>query len=61
MEVGQQIEILQPQDQTFSQILTDMLDEEGNDINAAPHAQQIVKIKLSQPAQPWSLLRTAKE
>ncbi|MBR2178852.1 MAG: U32 family peptidase [Selenomonadaceae bacterium] len=60
LEVGQQIEILQPQSQTFFQTLTSMFDEEGNPIEAAPHAQQIVKIKLSQPAQPWSLIRTAK-
>ena len=60
LEVGQQIEIIQPQGQTFSQTLTDMVDEEDNPIDAAPHAQQIVKIKLSQPAQPWSLIRTAK-
>ncbi len=61
LEVGQQIEILQPQSQTFSQILTDMVDEEDNPIESAPHAQQIIKIKLSQPVQPWSLIRTAKE
>ena len=39
---------------------TETEDEENNQIDAAPHAQQIVKIKLSQPAQPWSLIRTAK-
>ena len=61
LEIGQQIEILQPQGQTFSQMLTDMVDEENNPIDAAPHAQQIVKIKLSQSVQPWSLIRTAKE
>ena len=60
LEVGQQIEILQPQGHNFLQNLTDMVDEENNPIDAAPHAQQIVKIKLSQPAQPWSLIRTAK-
>ena len=61
LEVGQQIEILQPQGHNFLQNLTDMVDEENNPIDAAPHAQQIVKIKLSQSAQPWSLIRTAKQ
>ena len=60
LEIGQQIEILQPQGQTFIQTLTYMVDEENNPIDSAPHAQQIVKIKLSQPAQLWSLIRTAK-
>ena len=60
LEIGQEIEILQPQNQTFLQTLTDMFDEEGNKIDSAPHAQQIIKIKLSQTAQPWSLIRTAR-
>ena len=58
LEIGQQIEILQPQGQNFSQLLTVMTDEDGNDIESAPHAQQIVKIKLSKPTQIWSLIRT---
>ena len=58
LEIGQNIEILQPQAQTFSQILNNMIDDEGNAINAAPHAQQIVKIKFTQSVQPWSLIRT---
>ena len=37
-----------------------MLDKDGNKIDAAPHAQQIVKIKLQRPAEIWSLIRTAK-
>ena len=58
LEIGQQIEILQPQGENFSQLLTVMTDEDGNDIESAPHAQQIVKIKLSKPTQIWSLIRT---
>ena len=58
LEIGQQIEILQPKGENFSQMLTKMTDEDGNDIELAPHAQQIVKIKLSKPAQIWSLIRT---
>ena len=59
LQKGQHIEILQPQSETFSQILSDMVDEEGNVIDSAPHAQQIVKIKLTKPAQVWSLIRTS--
>ena len=58
LEINQKIEILQPQGPTFSQILTDMTDDEGNAIESAPHAQQIVKIKFNQSVQPWSLIRT---
>ena len=59
LQKGQHIEILQPQSETFSQILSDMVDDEGNVIDSAPHAQQIVKIKLTKPAQVWSLIRTS--
>ncbi len=58
LEIGQHIEILQPQNENFSQLLTEITDEDGVAINSAPHAQQIVKIKLSRPAQVWSLIRT---
>ena len=58
LELGQNIEILQPQGNNFSQILSEMKDEENNSINSAPHAQQIVKIKFNQLVQPWSLIRT---
>ena len=60
LKIGQQIEILQPKGKIFSQSLTNMLDKDGNKIDAAPHAQQIVKIKLQRPAEIWSLIRTAK-
>ena len=58
LELNQRIEILQPQGSTFSQILKDMTDDEGNVIESAPHAQQIVRIKFNQIVQPWSLIRT---
>ena len=60
LKIGQQIEIFQPHGQTFSQNLTFMIDDEGNPIEAAPHAQQIVKIKLWQEVEPCSLVRTVK-
>lgn len=60
LEIGQQIEILQPQGQNFYQSLNYMTDEEGNKIDSAPHAQQIVYIKLENPVQVWSLIRTEK-
>ena len=61
MEIDQQIEILQPHDKNFSQVLTEMTDEEGNFIDSAPHAQQIVKIKFLQDVEKWSLIRTLKQ
>ena len=61
LQIGQQIEILQPNNPTFIQRLSHMTDEDGNLIEAAPHAQQIVKIKMDNPVESWSLIRTDSE
>ena len=60
IEINRQIEILQPKSKTFSQTLAYMTDDEGNLIESAPHAQQIVKIKFDQPVENWSLIRSLK-
>ena len=39
------------------QILADMLDEDGTPIQVAPHAQQLVRIHMDQPVEPWTILR----
>lgn len=57
MKTGQEIEIIQPQKETFNQSLEFMLDDEGNEINMAPHAQQIIKIKMMKPVEKYSMLR----
>lgn len=61
LQINQQIEVLQPTENNFSQTLESMTDEEDNQIESAPHAQQIVHIKLKQPVQIWSLIRTKEE
>ena len=57
MKLGQEIEIFQPKGPSFRQILDAMWDEEGTPIDAAPHPQQIVRIRLVRPAEPYSILR----
>ena len=57
MRVGQEIEIFQPTGASFRQILDAMWDAEGTPIDAAPHPQQIVRIRLVHPAEPYSILR----
>ncbi len=57
-KVGAEVEFLQPKGKTFSQKINFMTDAEGTEIFSAPHAQQLVKIPLSQPAEIWSLMRT---
>lgn len=61
MEVGRRIEILQPTGATFPQRLTAMFDEDGQALEAAPHAQQLVRIKMERAVEEWSLLRSTGE
>ena len=56
-EVGQRVEFFQPTGKTFSQTITAMRDENDLEIFSAPHAQQLVKIPVDEPAEIWSLMR----
>jgi len=57
MKCGQEIEVFQPKGKAFRQKIETMLDENEQSIETAPHAQQIVKIKMDQPVKPYSILR----
>ena len=61
MVVGDEIEIFGPGSDYFVQTLTEMYNEEGEPIEAAPHPQQILKIKLNGPAGPDFMIRKKKE
>lgn len=57
MKVGQEIEIMQPAQPNFSQVITEMFDMDGNSISVAPHPQQLIQIPMSQPVKELSMLR----
>ena len=57
MKLGQVLEIFQPVGEPFRQELAEMWDEEGEEITAAPHPQQLVRIRTAQPVEPNSILR----
>lgn len=57
MKVGQEIEIFQPHLAGYSQILQEMYNDEGEAIQVAPHPQQIVKIRMDKPVEPYGILR----
>ena len=60
MVVGDEIEVMGPERDFFTQILTEMYNEEGEPVCAAPHPQQILKIKLEKPAGPDFMIRKKK-
>lgn len=57
MIVGDEIEIISPQREYFSQKIEKLWDEKGNLIDTAPHPQEIIKMKMEQPVSSWDILR----
>ena len=57
MKVGQEIEIFQPHLAGYRQILQEMYNDEGEAIQVAPPPQQIVKIRMDKPVEPYGILR----
>ncbi|WP_026894141.1 peptidase U32 family protein [Clostridiisalibacter paucivorans] len=59
--VGDKVEIFGPNRDFFIQNIQNMWDEKGNEINVAPHAQQIYKIKVDRPVSKWDMIRKPRE
>ena len=57
MKIGQEIEVFQPKLAGYRQVLSEMYNDEGEPIDVAPHPQQIVKIRMAQPVEPYAILR----
>ncbi|WP_027399675.1 peptidase U32 family protein [Anaerovorax odorimutans] len=58
--LGDQIEVFGPYTDYFSQKIEILLNEENNPIDSAPHAQQIVKIKMKKSVSEKFMLRKHK-
>lgn len=57
IKLGEEIEIAQPGQPNFTQVIQSMTDIEGNPIQAAPHPQQLVIMPVGQPVEPFAMLR----
>ncbi len=57
MLVGDEIEIIGPHRKLFTQKIEKMWDQEGEEIQAAPHPQQIVSIKMEKAVEKHDILR----
>lgn len=60
MSIGDKIEVFGPYTDFFTQKLDMLENENGEPIQSAPHAQQIVRIKMIKPVKEGFLLRKAK-
>ncbi|MBN2898548.1 MAG: U32 family peptidase [Clostridia bacterium] len=59
--VGDDIEIIGPNYYAAEQKVTTLLNEKDQVIESAPHAQQIIKIKMDQPVEKYFILRKRSE
>lgn len=57
---GDTMEIFGPHTPTFRVDLTYLKDEEGTEIEAAPHPHQIIRIPVDQPVREWDMIRREK-
>lgn len=55
--VGDEFELLEPKGEFATLKITEMWDEEGNSIESAPHAKQIIKFKIDREVFTPSILR----
>ncbi|MDK2823164.1 MAG: family peptidase [Clostridia bacterium] len=58
--IGERIEFFGPHGNDFSQVITEIVDEEGNYLETAPHPRQILKIPVKQRVFSFDLLRREK-
>jgi putative protease len=61
MSIGETIEVFGPCREPFEQVLVQITDVEGVPLNAAPHPQQMLLIKMDQQVKPNDMLRKRKE
>ncbi|NLV89487.1 MAG: U32 family peptidase [Tissierellia bacterium] len=61
MFVGDEVEVFGPNKDYFIQRIDKMWDEEGNEIEVAPHPQQIVKIYMEKPVEKMDIIRKKRE
>ena len=58
ISLGEELEFSEPTGSVFSAQLTKMWDEEtGEEIAVAPHPQQLVRIPMNRPVEPYTLVR----
>ncbi|MFZ5351115.1 MAG: peptidase U32 family protein [Bacillota bacterium] len=57
MVVGDEIEIIGPERELFRQVIEGMWNEEGQEIESAPHPQQILTMKMKYPVAKYDMLR----
>lgn len=61
MFVGEEIEIMGPNYYSDQFVISEMFNDKGEAIEVAPHAQQIIKMKMDKPVEKYFILRKKSE
>lgn len=59
--VGETIEVMKPDGQNIEVTVRQIIDEEGNAMDSAPHPKQVLYIDLGQPLEMYDILRRKEE
>jgi putative protease len=54
---GQTVEFFGPEIENFTQVVEKIWDEDGNELDAARHPLQIVKIRVDKQVYPYNMMR----
>lgn len=55
--VGEEIEVMPAKGPSFSMTVTEIYNEAGESVESAPHPQEKLRAKFSQPVQPFDMMR----
>ena len=55
--VGEEIEVMPAKGDSFSMVVTEILNEAGEQVDSAPHPQEILKVKFDKPVKKFDMLR----
>ncbi len=55
--VGEEIEVMPAKGASFSMVVTELLNEAGEAVTSAPHPQEKLKVKFSQPVKAFDMMR----
>ncbi|MCH4888791.1 U32 family peptidase [Acidaminobacter sp. JC074] len=61
IEIGDELEVMQPGYKGFTQKVTELIDHKGVSVESVPHAQQIFTMKMNQPVKAFDILRMRKD
>ena len=59
--VGEQIEVMKPDGENLTVTVKRIVDEDGNEMESAPHPKQVLYINLGQPLELYDILRRKEE